>query len=119
MISLAAKSESWDSRQASTCLRMLSKLHLIPRILAPLLQLELDAAIDVSFGRILEPYLVYLINQERANGSLKNIDLHDQKTAPLTPNSFVYNRHPFSQAGRRPRVVECRLTGGQFVCHGG
>jgi hypothetical protein len=30
----------------------------------------------------LQLYLVYLNNQERENGSLKNIDLYDQKTAP-------------------------------------
>jgi hypothetical protein len=27
-------------------------------------------------------YLVYLINQALKNGSLNNIDLHDQNTAP-------------------------------------
>ena len=56
---------------------------------------------DIRYAQLLELYLVYLINQEIENGSLKNIDLYDQKTAPLTPNSFIYNRHPFSQAGRR------------------
>jgi hypothetical protein len=60
------------------------------------------SGIDISLmRRILELYLVYLINQEGENRSLKNIDLYDQKTAPLTPNSFIYNRYPFSQAGRR------------------
>ena len=29
------------------------------------------------------------------------MDLNDQKTTPLTPKSFIYNRYPFSQAGRR------------------
>jgi hypothetical protein len=53
------------------------------------------------YAQLLELYLVYLINQEGENGSLKNLDLYDQKTAPLTPNSFIYNRYPFSQAGRR------------------
>jgi hypothetical protein len=28
-------------------------------------------------------------------------DLCDQKTAPLTPKSFIYNRQPYSQAGPR------------------
>ena len=46
-------------------------------------------------------YLVYLNNREPERESLKTIDLCDQKTAPLTPKSFIYNRHPFSQAGRR------------------
>jgi hypothetical protein len=45
----------------------------------------------LPYPQLLELYLVYLINQEGENGSLKNIDLYDQKTAPLTPNSFIYN----------------------------
>jgi hypothetical protein len=52
-------------------------------------------------AQLLELYVVYLINPEGANGSLKNIDLYDQKTAPLTPNSFIYNRYPFSRVGRQ------------------
>ena len=32
---------------------------------------------------------------------MKTIDLCDQKTAPLTPKSFIYNRRSYSQAGRR------------------
>jgi hypothetical protein len=32
---------------------------------------------------------------------MKAIDLCDQKTAPLTPKSFIYNRRSYSQAGRR------------------
>jgi len=43
------------------------------------------------YAQLSELYLVYLLNQEGENGSLKNIDLYDQKTAPLTPNSFIYN----------------------------
>ena len=71
----------------------------IPRTFVPLSTGR--TAIEVCLWRGLQIYLVYLINQERENGSLKNIDLCDQKIAPLTPNSFIYNRHPFSQAGRR------------------
>jgi hypothetical protein len=54
------------------------------------------AVIDIPLLVALGVYLLYLVNQERENGSLKNIDSYDQKTAPLTPNSFIYNRHPFS-----------------------
>jgi hypothetical protein len=36
-------------------------------------------------------YLVYLNNQAAGKGSVKTIDLCDQKTAPLTPKSFIYN----------------------------
>jgi hypothetical protein len=32
--------------------------------------------------------------------SVTTNDLCDQETAPLTPKSFIYNRHPYSQAGR-------------------
>jgi len=46
-------------------------------------------------------YLVYLNNRAAGKGSVKTIDLCDQKTAPLTPKSFIYNRHSYSQAGRR------------------
>ena len=46
-------------------------------------------------------YLVYLNNRAAGKGSLKTIDLCDQKTAPLTPKSFIYNRRSYSQAGRR------------------
>jgi len=35
------------------------------------------------------------------NPSLKTEDFPDQKRAPSTPKSFIYNRDPFSQAGRR------------------
>ena len=58
-------------------------------------------AIDTADAEVLELYLVYLINQEGENGSLKNIDLSDQKTAPLTPNSLIHNLYPFFQAGRQ------------------
>jgi hypothetical protein len=57
------------------------------------------------FVQLLELYLVYLVNQEGENGPLKNIDLCDQKTAPLTLNSFIYNRYPFPKldvAGSNP-----------------
>ena len=43
----------------------------------------------------LELDLVYLIDPEGKSGSLKDRDLYDQKAAPLTPNSVIYNRHPF------------------------
>ncbi len=46
-------------------------------------------------------YLVYLNNWAAGKGSLKTIDLCDEKTAPLTPKSFIYNRRSYSQAGRR------------------
>lgn len=46
-------------------------------------------------------YLVYLNNRAAGKGSVKTIDLCDQKTAPLTPKSFIYNRRSYSQAGRR------------------
>ena len=46
-------------------------------------------------------YLVYLNNRAAGKGSLKTIDLYDQKTAPLTPKSFIYNRRAYSQAGHR------------------
>ena len=46
-------------------------------------------------------YLVYLNNRAAGKGSVKTIDLRDQKTAPLTPKSFIYNRRSYSQAGRR------------------
>ena len=36
-------------------------------------------------------YLVYLNNRAAGMGSVKTIDLCDQKTAPLTPKSFIYN----------------------------
>jgi hypothetical protein len=36
-------------------------------------------------------YLVYLNNRAAGKGSFKTIDLRDQKTAPLTPKSFIYN----------------------------
>jgi hypothetical protein len=36
-------------------------------------------------------YLVYLNNRAAGKGSVKTIDLCDQKTAPLTPKSFIYN----------------------------
>jgi hypothetical protein len=54
--------------------------------------------------RYLEPilvYLVYLIEVAPETGSLKTEDFPDQKRAPSTPNSSIYNRNPFSQAGRR------------------
>ena len=36
------------------------------------------------------------------------MDLRDQKTAPLTPKPFIYNRRSYSQAGRRRvRVPNC------------
>src|SRR3984957_13471873 len=44
-------------------------------------------------------YLVYLNNRAAGKGSVKTIDLCDQKTAPLTPKSFIYNRRSYSQAG--------------------
>jgi hypothetical protein len=37
----------------------------------------------------------------REDPSLKTEDFPDQKRAPSTPNSSIYNRNPFSQAGRR------------------
>ena len=46
-------------------------------------------------------YLVYLNNRAAGKGSVKTIALYDQKTAPLTPKSFIYNRRSYSQAGRR------------------
>ena len=46
-------------------------------------------------------YLVYLNNRAAGKRSVKTIDLCDQKTAPLTPKSFIYNRRSYSQAGRR------------------
>jgi hypothetical protein len=46
-------------------------------------------------------YLVYLVKRDRDGRSLKTKDLTDQKTSPLTPKPFIYNRNPFSQAGRR------------------
>ena len=36
-------------------------------------------------------YLVYLNNRAAGKGSVKTVDLCDQKTAPLTPKSFIYN----------------------------
>src|ERR1700681_378523 len=44
-------------------------------------------------------YLVYLNNRAAGKGSVKTIGLCDQKTAPLTPKSFIYNRRSYSQAG--------------------
>ena len=41
-------------------------------------------------------YLVYLNNRAAGKGSVKTIDLCDQKTAPLTPKSFIYNRRSYS-----------------------
>jgi hypothetical protein len=46
-------------------------------------------------------YLVYLNNVASEECSMTTNDLLDQKTAPLTPKSFIYNRRPYSQAGRR------------------
>jgi len=46
-------------------------------------------------------YLVYLNNRAAGKSSVKTIDLSDQKTAPLTPKSLIYNRRSYSQAGRR------------------
>ena len=46
-------------------------------------------------------YLVCLNNQAAGKRSVTTIDLCDQKTAPLTPKSFIYNRRSYSQAGRR------------------
>jgi len=37
----------------------------------------------------------------RENRSLKTEDFPGQKRAPSTPNSSIYNRNPFSRAGRR------------------
>jgi hypothetical protein len=56
---------------------------------------------DVGFAERFRRYLVYLNNQAAGKGSVKTIDLCDQKTAPLTPKSFIYNRRSYSQAGRR------------------
>jgi hypothetical protein len=44
-------------------------------------------------------YLVYLNNRAAGKSSVKTIDLSDQKTAPLTPKSLIYNRRSYSQAG--------------------
>jgi len=49
----------------------------------------------------IQRYLVYLNKRDSERRGLTTNDLSDQKTAPLTPKSFIYNRHPFSQAGRR------------------
>src|SRR5689334_9702606 len=46
-------------------------------------------------------YLDYLNNRPLEKRVMKTMDLCDQKTAPLTPKSFIYIRRPFSQAGRR------------------
>jgi hypothetical protein len=46
-------------------------------------------------------YLVYLNNRAAGKSSVKTIDLSDQKTAPLTPKSLIYNRRSYSQAGCR------------------
>jgi hypothetical protein len=46
-------------------------------------------------------YLVYLNTRAAGKGSVKTIDLCDQKTAPLTPESFIYNRRSYSQAERQ------------------
>ena len=46
-------------------------------------------------------YLVYLNKRDSERRWLTTNDLCDQKTAPLTPKPFIYNRYPFSQAGRR------------------
>src|SRR5215831_21098411 len=46
-------------------------------------------------------YLVYLVKQQPEKERLKILDLSDQKAARLTPNSFIYNRRSYSQAGRR------------------
>jgi len=44
-------------------------------------------------------YLVYLNKGDSERRGLTTNDLSDQKTAPLTPKSFIYNQYPFSQAG--------------------
>lgn len=49
----------------------------------------------------IQRYLVYLNKGDSERRGLTTNDLSDQKTAPLTPKSFIYNRYPFSQAGRR------------------
>jgi len=46
-------------------------------------------------------YLDYLNKVAPENRSLKTEGFPDQKRAPSTPNSSIYNRNPFSQAGRR------------------
>ena len=46
-------------------------------------------------------YLVYPNNPASGKRIVKIKDLCDQKTAPLTPKSFIYNRRSYSQAGRR------------------
>jgi hypothetical protein len=45
-------------------------------------------------------YLVYLVKGHSRRPFLRTNDLPDQKTSPWTPKFFIYNRIPFSQAGR-------------------
>ena len=52
-------------------------------------------------------YLDYLNKLACEDPLLKTEDFPDQKRAPLTPNSSIYNRNPFSQAGGRR--MESRL----------
>jgi hypothetical protein len=48
-----------------------------------------------------ELYPDYLNKVDAETVLLKTEDFPDQKRAPSTPNSSIYNRNPFSQAGRR------------------
>ena len=66
---------------------------------------------DLGFAERFRRYLVYLNNQAAGKGSVKTIDLCDQKTAPLTPKSFIYNRRSYSQAGRSGFGVRLCLIG--------
>ena len=60
-----------------------------------------DPAQDCAKKFALIRYLDYLNKVAPKNQPLKTEDFPDQKRAPWTPNSSIYNRNPFSQAGRR------------------
>jgi hypothetical protein len=63
-------------------------------------------------------YLVYLTNRAAGKGSVKTIDLRDQKRPPLTPKSFIYNRQPYSQVGYpEVRIPPKALDGSRLTKH--
>ncbi len=65
-------------------------------------------------------YLDYLNKVAPDNPSLKTEDFPDQKRAPSTPNSSIYNRDPFSQARHHVRPASTKICCSQraIACNG-